>query len=147
MPTEKIKVKQGKKSHKSRKGYIHTVGKRKNAVARVRLFKDGQGEFKINEQELQKYFATAELQQIVASPLTALGQSKKVNISVKVSGGGKKGQAESVSLGVARALIVLNEDWRKTLRPLGLLTRDARVKERKKPGLKKARRAPQWAKR
>ena len=95
----------------------------------------------------KEYFPYFEWQDIVIAPLKALAKDKDMDVSVKVNGGGKKNQAVAVQHGIARALVVWNEDFRKTLKTLGLLTRDARVKERKKFGLKKARRAPQWAKR
>ena len=123
-----------------------TVGRRKCASARVRLTV-GKGEMIINEKSLEEFFPHFELQETVMAPLVAVSKEKRVSVSAKVSGGGKKGQAHAISLGIARALIRDDEDLKKTLKSLGLLTRDARVKERKKPGLKKARRAPQWSKR
>ncbi len=122
------------------------VGRRKSAAARVRLEK-GKGTIVVNGMPYEKYFPYFQLQEIVMSPLKMLGKEKDYDISVKVQGGGKNGQARAVQLGIARALVIWNEEFRKTLKTLSLLTRDARVKERKKPGLKKARRAPQWSKR
>jgi small subunit ribosomal protein S9 len=101
----------------------------------------------INGKSLQEYFPYFEWQEIIGAPLKAVAEDKNLDISVKVQGGGKKGQAVAVQHGIARALVVYNEDYKKTLKSTGYLTRDARVKERKKPGLKKARRAPQWSKR
>lgn len=122
------------------------VGRRKSAAARVRVDK-GTGNIVVNGQPFTKYFSHFELQSIVLAPLKALGKDKDLDFSVKVAGGGKKGQAVAVQHGIARALLLWNEDFKKTLKSLGFLTRDARVKERKKFGLKKARRAPQWSKR
>lgn len=122
------------------------VGRRKSASARVRLYK-GEGKITINGLSLEKYFPYFELQETVIAPLKALGKEKDLDISSKVVGGGKNGQAKAVRLGVARALVEWNADFRKTLKSLGFLTRDPRVKERKKFGLKRARRAPQWSKR
>lgn len=122
------------------------VGRRKAAAARVRVEK-GTGKIVVNGQPMEKYFAHFELQSIVMAPLKALGKEKDLDISVKVAGGGKKGQSVAVQHGIARVLLAWNEDFRKTLKTLGFLTRDPRIKERKKFGLKKARRAPQWSKR
>lgn len=123
-----------------------SVGRRKSASARVRIDK-GAGKVVVNGKPMAEYFPYFEFQEIVMAPLKALAKEKDIDVSVKVQGGGKKGQATAVQLGIARALVLWNEDFHKTLKSLGLLTRDARVKERKKPGLKKARRAPQWSKR
>lgn len=122
------------------------VGRRKTAAARVRL-KPGAGEIIINSKPLREYLPYFEWQNIVMAPLAAVNKEKTFDISVKIVGGGKKGQAVSIQLGIARALVAWNEDLKKTLKTQGYLTRDARVKERKKPGLKRARRAPQWSKR
>lgn len=122
------------------------VGRRKSAAARVRVDK-GSGKIVVNGKSLQEYFPHFEMRESVLAPLKALAKEKDLDFSVKVSGGGKKGQSVAVQLGIARALVVWNDDFKKTLKTLGFLTRDARVKERKKPGLKKARRAPQWSKR
>ena len=123
-----------------------SIGRRKGAAARVKVDK-GAGAITVNGVAYTQYFPYFEWQQIVSAPLKALSKEKDLDISVRVVGGGKKGQATAVQHGIARALILWNEDFKKTLKSLGFLTRDARVKERKKFGLKKARRAPQWAKR
>lgn len=123
-----------------------TVGRRKCASARVRLV-SGNGEITVNGQPLKEFFPYFEMQEIVLAPLKAVKKEKSVTATIKVSGGGKKGQAGAAAMGIARALIEMDEELRKTLKSLKFLTRDARVKERKKPGLKKARRAPQWSKR
>jgi len=125
---------------------FRAVGRRKCASARVQIGK-GTGKVVVNGKPYQEYFPYFEWQQIVVAPLKALAKDKDLDISVKIVGGGKKGQAVAVQHGIARALVVWNEDFRKTLKTLSLLTRDARVKERKKFGLKKARRGPQWSKR
>ena len=125
---------------------MRAVGRRKSASARVKIDK-GEGKIMVNGKPYEEYFPYFELQAIVLAPLKALAKEKDLDFSVKVSGGGKHGQAVAVQHGIARTLVIWNEDFKKTLKTLGLLTRDARVKERKKPGLKKARRAPQWSKR
>lgn len=127
--------------------YISTVGRRKEAVARVRLFADGKGEFIINARTLEQYFPHYDNQVVVLQSLKLLGLQDKFNVQVKVQGGGKNGQAEAIRHGISRALLIVDPAHRKSLKPQGLLTRDSRVKERKKPGLKKARRAPQFSKR
>ena len=101
----------------------------------------------VNGKLYTKYFPYFEFQEIVASPLDQVGQRDKLDVSVKVSGGGTRGQAEAARHGIAHALILLNENFRRALRKVGYMTRDTRKKERKKPGLKRARRAPQWQKR
>ena len=122
------------------------VGRRKTAAARVRITA-GEGVITVNGQPLKKYFPYFALQEAVIAPHRALGKEKDLNVSVKVAGGGKKGQADAVKHGIARALVDWNADCKKTLKSIGYLTRDARKKERKKFGLKRARRAPQWSKR
>ena len=133
---------------KTNKDYIPAVGKRKTSIARVRLLHDKVNSIKIiiNEKDYTEYLPYFELQNIVLEPLKKVDQDK-VSISVKVHGGGPKGQAEAIRHGISRALLKLDEELRPTLKKEGFLTRDARRKERKKPGLKKARKAPQWSKR
>ena len=127
--------------------FYEGIGRRKESTARVRLV-SGSGKFIVNEKEATVYFPrTGDMEDILRS-FNAVGQdAKKYDISVMVSGGGTTGQTESVRLGIARALQLINGDWTSPLRKKGLLTRDARVKERKKPGLKKARKAPTYTKR
>jgi small subunit ribosomal protein S9 len=127
--------------------YYEAIGRRKESTARVRLM-DGSGAFTVNEKDAATYFARlGDLHDILRS-FAAVGQdAKKYDITVKVMGGGTTGQTEAVRLGLARALVLLNGDWTAALRKHGLLTRDARIKERKKPGLKKARKAPTYTKR
>jgi small subunit ribosomal protein S9 len=127
--------------------YLTAIGRRKEAIARVRLIKNGRGAITVNGRTADAYFTTYELREIVRSPLKAVGQDDAVDISAKVEGGGLRGQAEAVRLGTSRALIQLNPTFRKALKKLGYLSRDARVKERKKFGLRGARRAKQWSKR
>ncbi len=122
------------------------VGRRKTASARVRL-QPGEGKIVVNGKSLQEYFPYFEWQELIVAPLKAISKEKTFDVSVKVVGGGQKGQAVAVQHGIARALLDWDEELKKTLKTQGYLTRDARVKERKKPGLKRARRAPQWSKR
>jgi len=127
--------------------YYEAVGRRKESTARVRLM-DGSGTFTVNDKEAAVYFPRLGDLQDVLRAFTTVGQDAgKYDISVKVNGGGVTGQTEAVRLGVSRALVLINGDWISALRKRGLLTRDARVKERKKPGLKKARKAPTYTKR
>lgn len=137
-----------KKTTKAEPGsFMYGRGRRKSAVARVRVIKNGSGEFTVNGRPMKEYFSTYELQNIVISPLKTCGQETAVDLDVNVIGGGIRGQAEAVRLGTSRALTELNPTFRTTLKKMGFLSRDARVKERKKFGLKKARRSPQWSKR
>lgn len=128
-------------------GFVSAVGRRKSAVARVRVQRQGAGVIVINGRPFEQYFATMDFRMPVLQPLELSGLQKDVDVSIKVSGGGKIGQAEAIRLGIARALVLMDESYRKQMRPAGYLTRDSRVKERKKYGLKKARRAPQFSKR
>ncbi len=129
------------------RGFIQSIGRRKRAVARLRLTPNGDGTFIVNGKKYTDYFPYTLWREVVISPLPLVGLQDAVNISVKVQGGGVNAQSEAIRLALARALVTLNNDWRPTLRKVGWLTRDAREKERKKPGLKRARRAPQWQKR
>jgi small subunit ribosomal protein S9 len=127
--------------------YYEAVGRRKESTARVRL-SDGSGKFQVNEKEAVVYFSrTGDVQDILRGFIAVGQDAKHYDITVKVNGGGVAGQTEAVRLGVARALQSINGDWTSALRKQGLLTRDARIKERKKPGLKKARKAPTYTKR
>ncbi len=127
--------------------YFEAVGRRKTAVARIRLFTKGETTTVVNERPFKEYFPTLELQTIVEDPLKKMKSEGRFRVSAKVSGGGIHAQAEAIRLGISRALTVFNPEFRKRLKRSGLLTRDARQVERKKFGLKKARRAPQWQKR
>lgn len=122
------------------------VGRRKEAVARVRLT-PGDGTLIINGKDYGDYFKHVITRQLIEVPLSLADMRKKMNVSAKVEGGGFRGQADAVRHGIARALVAMDPELKKTLRAAGLMTRDPRVKERKKPGLKRARRAPQFSKR
>jgi small subunit ribosomal protein S9 len=127
--------------------YYEAIGRRKESTARVRLT-SGSGAFTVNDKEGAVYFPRVGDLQDILRAFAAVGQeANKYDITAKVNGGGVSGQTEAVRLGLARALVLLNGEWTSALRKNGLLTRDARVKERKKPGLKKARKAPTYTKR
>jgi len=127
--------------------YFEGVGRRKTATARVRLFLEGDGAFVVNDRPLEEYFARHWDVLHAKEPLDATEMESRFTISVLVNGGGMRGQAGAIRLGVARALLKFDPELRPVLRRGGYLTRDARVKERKKPGLKRARKAPQYTKR
>lgn len=127
--------------------YFEAVGRRKTSVARVRLWNKKENGIIVNEKKLHDYFPTLELQSVVKEPLVTMNSEEKFKITVKVSGGGIHSQAEAVRHGISRALIEFNIDFRKRLKKAGFLTRDPRAKERRKFGLKKARKAAQWRKR
>ena len=126
--------------------YYEGVGRRKSATARVRLFA-GSGAFTVNEKPMMEYFPELNLSNHAQNPLKATQNEARFTISVLVKGGGPVGQSEAVSLGLARALLAADAAFKSPLRKAGLLTRDMREKERKKPGLKKARKAKQYTKR
>lgn len=126
--------------------FWRAVGRRKQAVARVRLM-EGNGLITINGKNFDVYFPQSIEQQLIQVPLVLVDKRTTYDVSVKVEGGGFRGQAEAVRHGISRALLAIDPELKKTLRGEGLLTRDPRVKERKKPGLKRARRAPQFSKR
>lgn len=125
--------------------YIGT-GRRKNAVARARLI-PGQGRMVINRKSLEEYFPLKHLQMVVTEPLRITRTQDRYDVMITVSGGGVSGQAGAVSHGISRALLAVDGEFRRTLKRAGLLTRDPRMVERKKYGLKKARKAPQFSKR
>lgn len=127
--------------------FLYGLGRRKEAIARVKVYKNGTGKVSVNSRDLIQYFPAFDLQNTILAPLKNVGQLNKLDIQAKVQGGGFRSQAESIRLGVSRALLGLNPLFRKNLRKAGFLTRDPREKERKKYGLKRARRAPQWQKR
>ncbi len=122
------------------------TGRRKEAVVRVRLV-PGSGEFRLNGRSLEEYFPTRAHRMVVSGPLRLVGREKEFDVIARVEGGGVSGQAGALRLGIARALIELDPALRPTLKAEGYLTRDAREKERRKYGLKKARKAPQYSKR
>jgi small subunit ribosomal protein S9 len=127
--------------------YFESIGRRKTAVARVRLFIKGDKEFLINNKPYQKYFSLPADQETAVSSMQEMKCLDKFRITVKVKGGGHTAQAEAVRHGTARVLVKFNDNFRKRLRKAGFLTRDPRMRERKKFGLKRARKSPQWAKR
>lgn len=126
--------------------YIEAVGRRKTAIARVRLTA-GEGKFVVNGKDPKHYFSLPRLIEAALAPLRELQIDKTFDVSAKVVGGGIHAQAEAIRLGIARAVIEKSPEWKKRLRVSGYLTRDSRMVERKKYGLLKARRRPQWAKR
>ena len=137
---------------KKPKRYFEAIGRRKTSVARVRLFtikpfEGDEGRITVNEKSYINYFPILELRQIAETSLKRLKSLNRFEILAKVKGGGIKSQAEALRHGIARALVKFNPDFRKKLRRAGYLKRDPRMKERKKYGLKKARKSPQWAKR
>lgn len=132
---------------KLRGKYIYAIGRRKTATAQIRLYQGGQGSVIVNGVNADQYFKEKELFSIIGQPLKLTGLVKDFNFTINISGGGRKSQAEAIRHGLARALLNFNPELRLSLKVKGWLERDARKKERKKPGLKKARRAPQWAKR
>jgi small subunit ribosomal protein S9 len=127
--------------------YYEGVGRRKEATARVRLYPGGDGKFVVNDRPLQEYFVREIDVVRLMEPLKVAKMDGRFNVSVQVKGGGLSGQSGAVRLGLARALLQVDPELRPLLRQKGLLTCDARVKERKKPGLKRARKAPQYTKR
>lgn len=145
MPTKTTKKKTSTK--KETKKYFEAVGKRKTAIARVRLFEKGKGNLTVNNKDFKEYFPTTELRKIATESLEKMECLGKFDISVKATGSGVHSQAEAVRHGIARALVKFDGEFRKKLRKAGLLTRDPRQRERKKFGLRRARRARQWRKR
>ena len=133
--------------YKPKKPYFYGTGRRKSSVARVRVFPGGTGEIKVNNREFDNYFGLDTLKLIVRQPLEVTGTTGKFDIEATVLGGGVTGQAGAIRHGVARALLQADESYRPLLKKAGLLTRDPRMKERKKYGLKAARKAPQFSKR
>ena len=128
--------------------YYEGLGRRKESSARVRLHTGGSGNlFTVNDKPVEEYFSRDVDRSQINKPLKVTGTEGRFDVSVKVSGGGVTGQAGAVRLGIARALLKADPEYRRTLRQNGLLTRDSRAKERKKPGLKRARKAPQYTKR
>lgn len=128
------------------RNYFYANGKRKTSVARVRLYAEGKGDILVNGKPMKEYFFGALVGNVLA-PLKLVDLQKSFDITVVVTGGGVSSQADAVRHGIAKALLEYDPNLRLTLKKAGLLTRDSRVKERKKFGLKRARRAPQWAKR
>lgn len=127
--------------------YFEAIGRRKTAVARVRLFTRGEKQFLVNGKPYQEYFTVVEDQQKATASMRKMKCLDKFKVTVMVKGGGHNAQAEAVRHGTARVLVDFNNNFKKRLRKVGYLTRDPRMRERKKFGLKRARKAPQWAKR
>jgi len=127
--------------------YYEGIGRRKTSTARVRLFPGGTGRMIINDREGQDYMPRSGDMELLLEPLRIIGQERSYDVSVHVNGGGVSGQRDAIRLGMARALLKIDPEFRGVLRENDLLTRDARIKERKKPGLKRARKAPTYTKR
>ena len=133
--------------YETKKKYFYGTGRRKSSVARVRVYENGTGSIIINGREINDYFGLDTLKLVVNQPLVATDLVGKVDVVVTVAGGGVSGQAGAIRHGLSRALLGLNAEFRPALKAAGFLTRDPRMKERKKYGLKAARRAPQFSKR
>ncbi|MDA1060890.1 MAG: 30S ribosomal protein S9 [bacterium] len=147
MPTKKTTKEEEVKKTPTPKGKYHYAnGKRKSSIARVRLYK-GTGEITVNNLPINKYITVKTLIGLVKSPLTLTGNKQKFDVSAVISGGGISSQAEALRHGISKALVEADPLNKPTLKKAGLLTRDSRTKERKKFGLKKARKAPQFSKR
>ena len=127
-------------------GHAMGTGRRKEAIARVRIL-PGTGQWRVNDRPLDEYFPNKVHQQLISEPFVTLGAEDQFDVVARITGGGVTGQAGALRLGIARALTLVDPENRQTLKRAGFLTRDARVKERKKYGLKKARKAPQYSKR
>lgn len=130
-----------------RHNYLYAVGRRKESVARARFYRRGEGKFIVNNKPVGEYFPYPLYRDTATAALTLIGLKSEGDFTVKVVGGGVRGQAEAVRLGIARLLEKIDKDYRPALKKAGFLKRDPRAKERKKYGLKGARRAPQWQKR
>ena len=133
--------------YESKRKYFYGTGRRKSSVARVRVYENGTGSITINGRDIDNYFGLDTLKMVVRQPLNATETLGKVDIIATVEGGGVSGQAGALRHGISRALLLVNPDFRPILKKAGFLTRDPRMKERKKYGLKAARRAPQFSKR
>ena len=133
--------------YESKKKYFYGTGRRKSSIARVRVYENGTGSIIINGREIDDYFGLETLKLIVRQPLVTTDTLGKVDIVCTVKGGGVTGQAGAIRHGISRALLGVNGEYRAALKAAGFLTRDPRMKERKKYGLKAARRAPQFSKR
>ena len=133
--------------YESKRKYFYGTGRRKSSVARVRVYENGTGAITINGRDIDNYFGLDTLKLIVRQPLVTTDLVGKVDVVITVAGGGVSGQAGAIRHGISRALLTLNPELRSSLKAAGFLTRDPRMKERKKYGLKAARRAPQFSKR
>lgn len=127
--------------------YIEAVGRRKTSIARVRFWKSGKNTVLINEKDIKDYFPKEDMQMGAIKPIKQSGFDGHFSITAKIVGGGIKSQSEALSHGIARVLLKMNPELRKTLKKEGMLKRDSRAKERRKFGLKKARKGPKWSKR
>lgn len=127
--------------------YFEGIGRRKRASARVRVYPGGTGQITVNDKPVEDYFPRSGDVEILSGPMNTVGLEKALDVTVKVNGGGITGQRDAVMMGLARALVKQDENLRSPMRKGGFLTRDAREKERKKPGLKRARKAPTYTKR
>jgi Ribosomal protein S9 len=134
-------------TYKTKKPYMYGTGRRKSSVARVHLIPNGSGVITINGRDIDDYFGLETLKLIVRQPLVTTNTMGKVDVDATVKGGGVSGQAGAIRHGISRALLGINPEFRGALKAAGFLTRDPRMKERKKYGLKAARRAPQFSKR
>ena len=133
--------------YQSKNPYMYGTGRRKSSVARVRVYPNGTGNITINGRDIEEYFGLETLKMVVRQPLVTTDTLGKVDIVATVKGGGVSGQAGALRHGISRALLLVNPEFRPLLKKAGFLTRDPRMKERKKYGLKAARRAPQFSKR
>ena len=133
--------------YESKRKYFYGTGRRKSSVARVRVYENGTGAITINGRDIDNYFGLDTLKMVVRQPLVSTDLLGKVDVVVTVCGGGVTGQAGAIRHGISRALLLVNGEFRPTLKAAGFLTRDPRMMERKKYGLKAARRAPQFSKR
>ena len=133
--------------YQSKNPYLYGTGRRKSSVARVHLFQNGTGKITINGRDIDEYFGLETLKMVVRQPLNTTNTLGKVDIEATVEGGGVSGQAGALRHGISRALLLMDPEFRPLLKKAGFLTRDPRMKERKKYGLKAARRAPQFSKR
>ena len=133
--------------YQSKNPYMYGTGRRKSSVARVHLFPNGTGKITVNGRDIEEYFGLETLKMVVRQPLNSTDTLGKVDIVATVEGGGVSGQAGALRHGISRALLQVNPEFRPILKKAGFLTRDPRMKERKKYGLKAARRAPQFSKR
>ncbi len=130
----------------SKRSYLSAIGKRKTAIARVKLYQDGSGKVMVNNMEVKEYFHGTAIENALY-PLVIANKKSDVDVEVRIVGGGKASQSDAMRHGISRALLLLAPEIRPDLKRAGFLRRDARIKERKKPGLKRARRAPQFSKR
>jgi small subunit ribosomal protein S9 len=144
---ENQKEREDKEEKEGALRYYQGIGRRKSATAQVRLFSKGEKKIIVNNKDYREYFPIIDMQAIVVSPLERMKSLDRFRVEALTYGGGLHAQAEAIKLGIARALVSFNPDYRKRLKKAGFLKRDPREKERKKFGLKRARRAPQWSKR